>query len=266
MRPCESAPGHAVGETEWAPAPALAGGAGGSAVAVWCSSARSSTPAGAAGSRGRAWCCSASGIVAGIVSWLVTRWRVHGNDLRIETGLIRRQSIRVPLSRIQAVDVISPVWPGSSAWPRCGWSWPGAAPGAAAGVPRRRRGTAGSGNAARARARPCLGNPSRRRNPCLRINNLRVIFATLLTAPVNVLITIAVVAVVGSSSSPRVAKRRSRSRYQHWSALSPRCSAASTLCTISSSPRAPMDCGEPRPAADAHRDHPVRTDPGGALG
>jgi putative membrane protein len=41
------------------------------------------------------------GVVAGIVSWLVTRWRVEGTDLRIETGLIRRQSIRVPLSRIQ---------------------------------------------------------------------------------------------------------------------------------------------------------------------
>src|SRR6202049_3575334 len=49
------------------------------------------------------------GVLAGIVSWLVTRWRVHGGDLQITTGLIRRQSMRVPLSRIQAIDVISPV-------------------------------------------------------------------------------------------------------------------------------------------------------------
>lgn len=47
--------------------------------------------------------------VAGLVSWLVTRWRIHGSELQIETGLIRRQSVRVPLSRIQAVDVVRPL-------------------------------------------------------------------------------------------------------------------------------------------------------------
>jgi putative membrane protein len=49
-----------------------------------------------------------AGLVASVVHWLVTRWRVHGGELQIETGLIRRQSIRVPLSRIQAVDVVRP--------------------------------------------------------------------------------------------------------------------------------------------------------------
>ncbi|HEY4412344.1 MAG TPA: PH domain-containing protein [Gaiellaceae bacterium] len=44
----------------------------------------------------------------GFVSWLVTRWRVDGDDLRIETGLIRRQSLRFPLSQVQAIDVIRP--------------------------------------------------------------------------------------------------------------------------------------------------------------
>ena len=48
-------------------------------------------------------------IVAGVVSWLVTRWRIHGSELQIETGLIRRQSVRVPLRRIQAVDVVRPL-------------------------------------------------------------------------------------------------------------------------------------------------------------
>lgn len=47
--------------------------------------------------------------VAGVVSWLVTRWRIAGNDLQIETGLIRRQSLRVPLRRLQAVDVVRPL-------------------------------------------------------------------------------------------------------------------------------------------------------------
>jgi putative membrane protein len=47
--------------------------------------------------------------VAGVVSWLVTRWRIHGAELQIETGFVRRQSVRVPLRRIQAVDVVRPL-------------------------------------------------------------------------------------------------------------------------------------------------------------
>jgi putative membrane protein len=45
-------------------------------------------------------------LVAGVVSWLVTRWQVAGGVLRIETGLIRRQSLRFPLSQVQAIDVV----------------------------------------------------------------------------------------------------------------------------------------------------------------
>lgn len=48
-------------------------------------------------------------IVGGVVSWLVTRWRVHAGELQLETGLIRRQSIRVPLARVQAIDVVRPL-------------------------------------------------------------------------------------------------------------------------------------------------------------
>jgi putative membrane protein len=44
----------------------------------------------------------------GVVSWLVTRWRVEGNDLRIETGLIRRSSMRYPLAQVQAIDTVRP--------------------------------------------------------------------------------------------------------------------------------------------------------------
>lgn len=49
------------------------------------------------------------GAAAGVIAWLVTRWRIDGADLQIETGLIRRQSIRIPLARVQAVDVVAPL-------------------------------------------------------------------------------------------------------------------------------------------------------------
>ena len=48
-------------------------------------------------------------LISGVVSWLVTRWRVVGDELQIETGLIRRQSLRFPLRRVQAVDVVAPL-------------------------------------------------------------------------------------------------------------------------------------------------------------
>jgi putative membrane protein len=46
--------------------------------------------------------------VAAVVSWLVTRWRFEGNTLRIDTGLLRRDSRQLPVARIQAVDVVRP--------------------------------------------------------------------------------------------------------------------------------------------------------------
>ena len=46
--------------------------------------------------------------VLGFVNWLVTRWRIDGDDLRIETGLIRRQSLRFPLAQVQAIDIVQP--------------------------------------------------------------------------------------------------------------------------------------------------------------
>jgi putative membrane protein len=44
----------------------------------------------------------------GVVSWLVTRWRVEGGVLRVESGVIRRTSERFPLSQIQAIDTVRP--------------------------------------------------------------------------------------------------------------------------------------------------------------
>lgn len=46
--------------------------------------------------------------LVGIVSWLVTRWRVEAQELRIETGLIKRSSLRFPLTQIQAIDIVRP--------------------------------------------------------------------------------------------------------------------------------------------------------------
>jgi putative membrane protein len=48
-------------------------------------------------------------VLFGLVKWLVTRWKIDGDTLRIESGLIRRDSKRLPLARIQAVDVVRPL-------------------------------------------------------------------------------------------------------------------------------------------------------------
>jgi putative membrane protein len=45
-------------------------------------------------------------LAGGFISWLVTRWRVAGDVLQVDTGLIRRDSRRFPLSQIQAIDVV----------------------------------------------------------------------------------------------------------------------------------------------------------------
>jgi putative membrane protein len=47
-------------------------------------------------------------IVFGFISWAVTRWRLADGALQIDTGLIRRSSLRFPLTQIQAVDIVSP--------------------------------------------------------------------------------------------------------------------------------------------------------------
>src|SRR4029077_10325318 len=47
-------------------------------------------------------------VFAGFISWIVTRWRIEDDDLRIETGLFRRQSLRFPLAQVQAIDVVRP--------------------------------------------------------------------------------------------------------------------------------------------------------------
>ena len=48
-------------------------------------------------------------VIYGYIHWMVTRWRFEGGTLRIETGLIRKDSRRLPLARIQAVDIVRPL-------------------------------------------------------------------------------------------------------------------------------------------------------------
>jgi putative membrane protein len=45
-------------------------------------------------------------LVLGVISWIVTRWRVVAGVLHIETGLLRRRSLRYPLAQVQAIDVV----------------------------------------------------------------------------------------------------------------------------------------------------------------
>jgi putative membrane protein len=47
-------------------------------------------------------------VTVGLVSWLTTRWRIDGNDLRLEKGLVRRSSRRYPLGQVQAIDTLRP--------------------------------------------------------------------------------------------------------------------------------------------------------------
>jgi putative membrane protein len=47
-------------------------------------------------------------LAVAVISWWVTRWRIEDGALRIETGLLRRSSLRFPLTQIQAIDVVRP--------------------------------------------------------------------------------------------------------------------------------------------------------------
>ena len=99
--------------------------------------------------------------IVAIVDWYVTRWKMDGVTLRIETGLLRRDSRQLPIARIQAVDLVRP-FPSPDARP-------GRTAGPAGRVQRRRRaarlpfrtsgrGAAGAPAGGPSRARP--GHPA----------------------------------------------------------------------------------------------------------
>ena len=54
------------------------------------------------------WAVAVLVVIGAVVNWLVTRWRLDGATLCIETGLLRRDSRQLPVARIQAVDVVRP--------------------------------------------------------------------------------------------------------------------------------------------------------------
>jgi putative membrane protein len=49
------------------------------------------------------------GVVLSFVAWRQTRFRLTATELQIDSGVLQRRSRRVPLARLQAVDVVRPV-------------------------------------------------------------------------------------------------------------------------------------------------------------
>ncbi|MDT7538425.1 MAG: putative rane protein [Actinomycetota bacterium] len=49
------------------------------------------------------------GTALGFLSWRQTRYRVTATELQIDSGILQRRSRRVPLARLQTVDVVRPV-------------------------------------------------------------------------------------------------------------------------------------------------------------
>ncbi len=47
--------------------------------------------------------------LVGVVAWRTTRFRVTGGELQVDSGLVVRQARRVPLARVQSVDVVRPL-------------------------------------------------------------------------------------------------------------------------------------------------------------
>jgi putative membrane protein len=48
-------------------------------------------------------------VLVGFVAWRTTRYRLTATELQVDSGLLQRRSRRVPLARLQSVDVVRPV-------------------------------------------------------------------------------------------------------------------------------------------------------------
>lgn len=46
---------------------------------------------------------------SGLWTWLALRFRIDNDDLVVETGILRKNKRRIPLSRIQAIDLVRPL-------------------------------------------------------------------------------------------------------------------------------------------------------------
>jgi putative membrane protein len=52
---------------------------------------------------------TAVAVLYGYIVWQTTRYRLTGTELQVDSGLLRRRSRRVPLARLQSVDIVRPV-------------------------------------------------------------------------------------------------------------------------------------------------------------
>ncbi len=50
------------------------------------------------------------GVLFGYVAWRAMRYRVTGTELQVDSGVLTKRSRRVPLARVQAVDVVRPFY------------------------------------------------------------------------------------------------------------------------------------------------------------
>ncbi|MCW2681114.1 MAG: putative rane protein, partial [Frankiales bacterium] len=50
------------------------------------------------------------GVLVGWVAWRAMRYRVTATELQVESGVLTKRSRRVPLARVQAVDVVRPFY------------------------------------------------------------------------------------------------------------------------------------------------------------
>jgi putative membrane protein len=142
-------------------------------------------------------------VVTGFVRWLVTRWKLDGTTLRIETGLLRRDSRQLPMTRIQAVDVVRPLLARMLGLAALRIRLAGAGHGGS------RLAYLAVGEAARLRATLLAGQhgldpatPEAAERPVLTVPTGRVVGATLLRAAPRFL-ALAVIAGVAATVTPR---------------------------------------------------------------
>ena len=48
-------------------------------------------------------------VLAGLISWLFTRYHVHAGELHLSSGVLFRRHRRVPLARVQSIDLVRPL-------------------------------------------------------------------------------------------------------------------------------------------------------------
>lgn len=64
------------------------------------------------GERGYTWALPVllvAGAVYGVASWVRTRFWIDGDELRIDTGVLFRQSRRIRIDRLQGIDIVQPL-------------------------------------------------------------------------------------------------------------------------------------------------------------